>query len=85
MNKKIDDLGRLVIPKEMRKQLEIKEGDPVNISMEDDKIIITNAKADYKKDVLEEAADYIKNNSDIKKVYQFINVKELLEIIEKGF
>ncbi|AKL96653.1 transcriptional regulator, AbrB family [Clostridium aceticum] len=38
--RKIDDLGRLVIPKETRKNLGIKEGDPVEFYVEDEKIII---------------------------------------------
>ena len=29
--RRIDDLGRIVIPKEVRKQLHIKEGDPLEI------------------------------------------------------
>lgn len=37
----IDELGRLVIPKEIRKKLGIKETDPVEIYNEGDKIIIS--------------------------------------------
>lgn len=56
MNRKIDDLGRLVIPKEMRKQLGIKNNDPVNIECTGDKIIITNPnkKDDFKEFILNE-------------------------------
>ena len=36
----IDELGRVVIPKEMRKSLGISEGDPVEMIMEGDKIIL---------------------------------------------
>lgn len=36
----IDELGRLVVPKEMRTALDIKCNDPVEISMEDDKIVL---------------------------------------------
>ena len=36
----IDDLGRLVVPKEMRTTLDIKDNDPVEISMEGDRIIL---------------------------------------------
>ena len=36
----IDELGRLVVPKEMRTSLDIDYNDPVEITMEDDKIIL---------------------------------------------
>lgn len=42
MNRKIDDLGRLVIPKEWRTELKLNAGDDVNMELEGDKIIITN-------------------------------------------
>ncbi len=37
----IDDLGRLVLPSDVRKQLGIKRGDYLNIELEDDHIILT--------------------------------------------
>ncbi len=36
----IDELGRLVIPKELRKQMGIESNVPVEIFVEDDKIIV---------------------------------------------
>ena len=36
----LDQLGRLVIPKETRKVFELNEGDPVEIFTDEDKIII---------------------------------------------
>ncbi|MBO5879681.1 MAG: AbrB/MazE/SpoVT family DNA-binding domain-containing protein [Clostridia bacterium] len=41
----IDELGRLVIPKEMRKTLEIQCNDPVEISVDGDSIILTKYKS----------------------------------------
>lgn len=38
--RRLDDLGRLVIPKEIRKQYRLKEGDSIEFFIEDDKIII---------------------------------------------
>ncbi len=38
--RKIDDLGRIVIPKELRKTLNIKSDDDIEISAEEDKIIL---------------------------------------------
>ena len=37
----IDELGRIVIPKEMRKVIGISNGNPVEISSDGEKIIIT--------------------------------------------
>lgn len=38
--RKVDELGRVVLPVEMRRVLEIEERDAVEISMEDDKIVL---------------------------------------------
>lgn len=37
--RRIDDLGRVVIPKEVRKTLRIKEGEPMEMFIEDDGVI----------------------------------------------
>ena len=37
----IDELGRIVVPKELRKKLGISANDPVEISSDGDKIILT--------------------------------------------
>ena len=36
--RRIDDLGRIAIPKEIRQEMAIKEGDPLEISLEDNKV-----------------------------------------------
>lgn len=38
--RKIDDLGRIVIPIELRKGFDIKEGDPLEFFTEDNRIIL---------------------------------------------
>ena len=37
----VDELGRIVIPKEMRNKMGIASSDPVEIFVEDDRIILT--------------------------------------------
>ena len=37
----VDELGRIVIPKEMRKNMDIANDDPVEIYVDGDKIILT--------------------------------------------
>lgn len=44
--KKIDNLGRVVIPKEIRAALNIKSGDELNIELKSGKIIITTENFD---------------------------------------
>lgn len=38
--RRIDELGRIVIPKEMRKNLRIKTGDNLEIMVNDDTIVL---------------------------------------------
>lgn len=61
MKRNIDELGRIVIPKEMRKELGVANGNPVDIELVDKKVIITNpSEVDYKA-IIEEALNYIDN------------------------
>lgn len=62
MNRNIDNLGRIVIPAEMRKELGIDAGSNLNIELIDNKIVITNAnRVDYKEKV-EKALAFIKEH-----------------------
>lgn len=38
--RKVDELGRIVLPKELRRILKINERDPIEIFVEDDKIVL---------------------------------------------
>ncbi|KHE70700.1 AbrB/MazE/SpoVT family DNA-binding domain-containing protein [Halobacillus sp. BBL2006] len=38
--RKVDDLGRVVVPMELRRMMGIKEKDPLEIYVEDDKVIL---------------------------------------------
>lgn len=40
MARKVDDLGRIVLPAEMRKAFNIREGDHLEIAVEQDRIIL---------------------------------------------
>lgn len=44
IERKVDDLGRVVLPKEMRDSLGIEDNEKVSIEREGSKIIITNCK-----------------------------------------
>lgn len=43
--RKIDGLGRVVVPKELRRTLSIVEGDPVEIFVDEDQIILKKYQA----------------------------------------
>lgn len=45
MVRKIDDLGRIVVPAETRRLFNIREGDPLSISVEGDSIIVRKLEA----------------------------------------
>lgn len=52
MKRKFDELGRIVIPKEMRNELQLENGEEANIEVYDGKIIITKpGTVDYKQRV----------------------------------
>ena len=77
MKRKIDNLGRLVIPIEMRDELKIKNGDEVNIELQGNSIVIKNVKNI-------EIASYIKEiqlREDITtKTYRVL--EDILKVIE---
>ncbi|MED3057505.1 AbrB family transcriptional regulator [Bacillus thuringiensis] len=45
VTRRIDELGRIVIPKELRRTLGIVEKDPIEIFVEDEKIILQKYKS----------------------------------------
>lgn len=81
MNRKLDDYARLVVPIEMRKQLDLKIGDEVNIECVGNKIILTNPK---KEDRIEKAIKYIEKNMvyDVDICDCWVTTNELLSILE---
>ena len=61
--RRVDDLGRIVIPKEIRRTLHIKEGDPLEIYIDDNAVCFRNYKyqavEDACKQVLAASADLV--------------------------
>lgn len=41
VSRKVDDLGRIVLPSELRKTFDIREGDHVDIAVDDDRIVLS--------------------------------------------
>lgn len=55
--RRIDDLGRIVIPKEIRHTLNIKDGDPMELYTCEDGIVFKKYKRDIAEDLLRLAND----------------------------
>ena len=65
--RRIDDLGRVVIPKEIRRSCNIREGDPLEIFLQDDGVVFKKYIPTYRDDLmttLQEAADYYDNSEE---------------------
>lgn len=71
MDRHIDDLGRIVIPKEMRNSLNIRPGDIITMQIDDDKLILT--KKGLSKS--ERALKYIRDTKDV-------DIEELIKILQ---
>ena len=71
MDRHIDDLGRIVIPKEMRDSLNIRPGDVITMQIDDDKLIL--AKKGLNKS--EKALKYIRDTKDV-------DIEELIRILQ---
>lgn len=70
MQKRIDNLGRIVIPAEYRNAIGVNDNGDINIELVEDKIIITNPKNDERikriKDKLEDVQETYKKTIIIK-------------------
>ena len=66
--RRIDDLGRVVIPKEIRRTMRVREGDPLEIFLnEDGEVVFRKYNPTYRDDLmttLQDAADYYDNYED---------------------
>ena len=67
--RRIDDLGRVVIPKEIRRTANIREGDPLEIFFQDGAVVFKKYIPPYRDDLmatLQDAADYYDNSEEDK-------------------
>ena len=64
--RRIDDLGRIVIPKEIRRRCHIKDGDPLEIFVGEDEEIVFKLYQPYAQPwrLLEEAAEEMRDSED---------------------
>lgn len=79
MRRKIDDLGRLVIPIEMKREIGLEKGSEVDIELEDNKIILTNPKGMKSREEIEHKLKEVLNQNyktDDSEIHGFINALE---------
>ena len=65
--RRVDDLGRVVIPKEIRRACNIREGDPLEIFLQDRAVVFKKYNPTYRADLmatLQDAADYYDKYED---------------------
>lgn len=62
--RRVDDLGRVVIPKEIRRSLGIREGEPLEIYVDSDNKSVTFQRYDVASDLCKELIN-IKNNNEL--------------------
>lgn len=84
MKKTIDNIGRLCIPKSFRAELGITEYSDIEITLEDDKIVITNPKKSSLKEYIIQARDTVKELNETCKVEELKNINEAkIEVYEE--
>lgn len=84
--RRIDDLGRVVIPREIRRKLNIVEGDPLEISVDADTVSFTPYRADIKKQIDNVISTISVNEScdNYEEIQHNINqLKEIAETLER--
>lgn len=60
--RRVDELGRVVIPKELRRSMKIKDGDPLEIFREQDKLVLVKyAPEDNKQDAVDTLLEWLKD------------------------
>lgn len=60
--RRLDDLGRIVIPKEIRKSLKFMEGDALELFVENNSLILK--KHDNSDEIAENCANWVNNNKE---------------------
>jgi transcriptional pleiotropic regulator of transition state genes len=71
IERKLDNLGRVVLPKEMRDKLGLEDNEMVSITREDDSIIIKNYKEmKARKDIKEKLESHKQSNTDYYRGYK---------------
>ncbi|ASK61724.1 transition state regulator Abh [Virgibacillus phasianinus] len=80
--RKVDELGRVVIPKELRKTLDINEKDPLEIYVDNDKILFKKYKPSMACHITGETSDENLSLANGKLILSPDGAKELVKEIQ---
>lgn len=85
MVRRIDDLGRVVIPKEIRRVLNIREGDPLEIFIDETGGVIFKRYlvANLAKDLIEQIECLISDGYELKNRKDLLSKTEELKVLFK--
>lgn len=83
--RRVDDLGRIVIPKEIRETLRIEDGEPMELFIEDNGVFfrrysVKDCMDVAEKDVIEQAMYFINEDESLTTGVKSIAIKKLKEI-----
>lgn len=81
--RRIDDLGRVVIPREVRRSMKIREGDPLEIYVDKDCGMVCFQKVDTKTDICTELRLIKEKYSDFLSVSEEVMINHCIEKIEQ--
>ncbi|MBO8157653.1 MAG: AbrB/MazE/SpoVT family DNA-binding domain-containing protein [Bacillaceae bacterium] len=81
--RKVDELGRVVIPIELRRTLDIKEKDALEIYVDDDRIVLKKYKPNMTCHITGEVSDDNMTLADGKLVLSKEGAQQLMEEIQK--
>ena len=86
--RRIDDLGRIVIPREVRQRMNISDGDELEFFFEGDRIVLTPYFRSFdSRRVIKSAIEFIRESdclSEEKKSDAIARMNEVIDIIEQG-
>ena len=83
MIRRVDDLGRIVIPKEIRRNVDVREGEPLEIFIEGEDTICFRKYKNNLSDAVEHLRDRIENCGDDLTYATLMRIDALLEEVQE--
>ena len=81
--RRVDDLGRVVIPKELRRSVGIREGEPLEIFIEGEDTVCFRKYKTNLSDAIEHLRDQIENGGDDLTYATLMRIDALLEEVQE--